>query len=77
MGFYEPYAFFELASNQDNVFTDTSWQPAGIIRKALDKLGEDRIVLARTGLTACRERRSMSSNARPAETRALSRRSRI
>ena len=44
IGFYEPAPFIELMSKHDNVFGDISWQPAGIIKKAIDKLGAERLV---------------------------------
>jgi uncharacterized protein len=44
MGFYEPGPFIELIAKHDNVFCDTSWQPEGIIKKAIDKLGGERIL---------------------------------
>jgi len=45
MGFYEPLALLDLIKAHPNVYVDTSWQPAGIIRKALAVIGEDRILL--------------------------------
>jgi predicted TIM-barrel fold metal-dependent hydrolase len=45
MGFYEPLPLLDMVENRPNVYVDTSWQPAGIIRKAIAKIGEDRILL--------------------------------
>jgi len=45
MGFYEPLPLLDLIKNRPNVYVDTSWQPAGIIRKALEMVGADRILL--------------------------------
>ncbi len=45
IGFYEPLSFIELIEKHQNVYVDTSWQPEGIILKAIEKLGEDRILL--------------------------------
>lgn len=44
LGFYEPNPFIDFAAQHDNLFFDISWQPAGIIRRALDKVGEDRLL---------------------------------
>ncbi len=44
IGFYDPFSAMECMSKYDNVYCDTSWQPGGIILKALDRLGEDRIM---------------------------------
>jgi hypothetical protein len=44
IGFYEPFALMEIAAGHDNVYGDISWQPAGIIKKALDKFGSDRLI---------------------------------
>lgn len=44
MGFYEPIPLLDMIENCPNVYCDTSWQPAGIIKKAIAKLGKDRII---------------------------------
>lgn len=45
MGFYEPLPLLEMVADHKNIYVDTSWQPARIIQKAVEKLGEDRILL--------------------------------
>jgi predicted TIM-barrel fold metal-dependent hydrolase len=44
IGFYEPFTMLEMIENHPNVYCDTSWQPAGVIKKAIDKLGEERLI---------------------------------
>ena len=44
MGFYQPGPFLKLMQKHPNAFCDLSWQPARIIRKAVNLLGEDRIM---------------------------------
>jgi predicted TIM-barrel fold metal-dependent hydrolase len=45
MGFYEPLPLLRMIKDYQNVYVDTSWQPAGIIRKAIAEIGADRILL--------------------------------
>lgn len=44
IGFYEPMPFLDLIEKHQNVYTDISWQPPGIILQALDRLGENRVI---------------------------------
>jgi predicted TIM-barrel fold metal-dependent hydrolase len=44
IGFYEPLLFLDLIERHKNVSTDVSWQPPRIILKAIDRLGENRII---------------------------------
>lgn len=44
MGFYEPFPFLDLIEKHDKVYCDTSWQPPNVILRAIDKLGENRIM---------------------------------
>ncbi|MBX9685956.1 MAG: amidohydrolase family protein [Candidatus Obscuribacterales bacterium] len=37
-------AAFDMATAYDNVFLETSWQPAKIIRRAVDKIGAGRVL---------------------------------
>lgn len=41
----EPEAAWQLMLRHDQIFADTSWQPAEVVRRALDTVGSDRIVL--------------------------------
>ncbi|HEV7805583.1 MAG TPA: amidohydrolase family protein [Solirubrobacteraceae bacterium] len=40
-----PEAVWELQRAYDQVYTDTSWQPAHVIRRAIDAVGSDRLML--------------------------------
>jgi len=44
VGFYEPRSFLDALEDHGNVYVDISWQPEGIIRKAVSRLGENRIL---------------------------------
>ncbi|HEX8742804.1 MAG TPA: amidohydrolase family protein [Thermoleophilaceae bacterium] len=40
-----PEAVWELQRRYDQVYTDTSWQPSEVIRRAIDAVGSDRLML--------------------------------
>jgi len=40
-----PEAVWELQRRYDQVYTDTSWQPARVIRQAIDRVGSERLML--------------------------------
>ncbi len=40
-----PEAAWEVMERHSQVFTDTSWQPASVIRQAVDRVGIDRVLL--------------------------------
>ncbi len=44
IGFYEPFPFLDLVEKHRHVSCDISWQPVGIIKKAIERLGENRVM---------------------------------
>src|SRR6185503_9616178 len=44
MNFFHPEEAIDLAARHENVLLDTSWQPAGVIRRAFRRLGETRLL---------------------------------
>ena len=41
----EPEVVWKLLREHDQLWTDTSWQPAEVIRRAVDEIGASRILL--------------------------------
>jgi uncharacterized protein len=46
MNLFRPDEAIEVAIRNENAFVDTSWQPAGVIARAVRRLGEHRILFA-------------------------------
>lgn len=44
MNFHNPNIALDLAEEHDNLFVDTSWQPAEIIGEAVRRIGADRVL---------------------------------
>jgi uncharacterized protein len=44
LGFYQPHRLMELVEKHDHVTCDLSWQPLGIVRQAIDRLGDERLL---------------------------------
>lgn len=44
LGFYQPYRLMELIAQHENVACDLSWQPLGIVKAAIDRLGDERLM---------------------------------
>jgi predicted TIM-barrel fold metal-dependent hydrolase len=44
IGLYESFTLLDMIEDHPNVYCDTSFQPAGVIKKAIEKLGEDRLM---------------------------------
>jgi predicted TIM-barrel fold metal-dependent hydrolase len=44
MNLFRPDEAIDLARRYESVLLDTSWQPAGVVRRALRRLGESRLV---------------------------------
>ncbi len=44
MNFHEPHVALDLVEDHDNVFVETSWQPAEVIGEAVRRVGAERVL---------------------------------